>query len=256
MRTLLLVTVAGLTIAGLSYAQNASVIVETNKDTHYLPPAPPQAQPLTDQYLSQLRGKTDPPPANISSVPPPAYTNAGQPPIKRSPVAPYAPNYGGPQSRPGSMMNQPNWGYSQNLEPKSWLAPGFTNNRGVPRAGNNPIELPPAPRETDLDPGEHLPPELAKRRTALKRATRQENHELLGELMTAQDAVEDIMSMERPDPEAVGKAYAQIFDIQRRMIELRVRTKNALLTIWDEARVELKGQSTASLEGELPEQSR
>jgi hypothetical protein len=52
-------------------------------------------------------------------------------------------------------------------------------------------------------------------------------------MIAAQDALEEILEVGRPEPEAVGDAYAKIFDIQRRMIVERVRNANEIAAVLD-----------------------
>ncbi len=63
------------------------------------------------------------------------------------------------------------------------------------------------------------------------RKARLQYHALGGQMLRAQDALEDVFAMDSPVPEKVGKAYGKLFDIQRQMIELRVRLSNRVREI-------------------------
>lgn len=67
------------------------------------------------------------------------------------------------------------------------------------------------------------------------RQARRAQHEFQGQMIAAQDALEEVLEVGRPEPEAVGDAYARIFDVQRRMIVERVRTANEIAAVLDEA---------------------
>ena len=62
----------------------------------------------------------------------------------------------------------------------------------------------------------------------IRHEARLQHHQLQGELLRARQALEDALLTSRPEPEAVGAVFARFFDIQRRMIELRLRTVNAI----------------------------
>lgn len=203
------------------FTQGNTLFGASEEKSTFLPPAPPQARPITEQYLSQLGANHYPAPPSTGSqgdiaTPVPQHSR-----LPRAPYPSNMPTYTGNPNQvgPGQQLPMQGWGGKPNTQPpqqdRGWTAPSLSVD--------------------EVDPGDELPPELAKERTMLQRQSRQENHALVGELMAAQDKVEDLMNTERPSPEAVGEAYARIFDIQRRMIELRVRTRNALLDIWDKA---------------------
>ncbi|MGB1110052.1 MAG: hypothetical protein ACPG4N_06835 [Gammaproteobacteria bacterium] len=226
-------------------------------DRELMPPVPADAQPLNEQYLSQLNSPprqqgsefvdnqmgSAPRGSGLPRTPYPDYPGAsydysdiqsgGYRDYQRPPQQQMAPpdrmgadRMGAPLSRAPMNPNTPA-PYSRQPAPVRGMQ-SIIGRQEPGREGNNQL--------LDMDPGELLPPELAKRRTSIQRQARRENHALLGELMAAEDALEDIAAAERPAPEAVGEAYSRIFDIQRRMIELRVRTQNELSDIWDEAK--------------------
>lgn len=143
----------------------------------------------------------------------PGGVDAGAAPLSSRPVAPPAAHRAA-VARPDRMAPwpmSPPWGGGQ-VGRSPWNSPA---------PGINPFAMP-VYRESALTPSQ---------RTGIRdirHEARLQHHQLQGELLRVRQALEDALLTSRPEPEAVGAVFARFFDIQRRMIELRLRTVNAI----------------------------
>lgn len=78
-----------------------------------------------------------------------------------------------------------------------------------------------------------LPATARKALQKIRRSARHRRHALVGEAMIHQDALEDLFSVPRPDPEEIGETYAKLFDVERRLIELQIATDNQIKDLLD-----------------------
>jgi len=67
----------------------------------------------------------------------------------------------------------------------------------------------------------------------IHRKHRRENWNRMGEMMDHQDKLEELYDADIPDPKAIGKVYAVIFEIQRKKIESSIQAQNKIRTLLD-----------------------
>jgi Spy/CpxP family protein refolding chaperone len=65
----------------------------------------------------------------------------------------------------------------------------------------------------------------------IHRKHRRENWSRMGEMMEHQDKLEELYDTDTPDPKAIGKVYAAIFEIKRKKIESQIQTQNKMRTL-------------------------
>ena len=142
--------------------------------------------------------------------------------------APSAPSWGVGGVNPGypGGVMRPARPTAQHPAMMAW--PGLTPWGGAPlhrsMPGRQPFAMP------VYDAAGLTPPQRAQVRD-VRRAARLQHHQLRDELLQVRSALEDALLTPKPEPEAVGAVFARYFDIQRRMIELRLRTVNAIAEI-------------------------
>ena len=77
--------------------------------------------------------------------------------------------------------------------------------------------------------------------TAIYTDLRKQNWARMGQMMDAMEKMDELTDAARPNPKAVGKAFADISDIKRQMIEAAVEANNkARGVLTDEQRKELR----------------